>query len=374
MAKGKINLKARPPKVDTGRSSPIQTKIVNTKGYGKEPEIKEIKSTTEMIRALSWYNIMADTADAKKWLQEWAATTNDKNIIGVVRNVTDKHINRTACHVARLLSRGTKLLDSDVAYLTKYVSSLATAKAEKESEPVKTETVERDRIGEWLPDFEDALDKFDPNFNPYNYITSKNVPKTYVTRIRDYYQRIVDEVKAALEKTDSQIVEAYSKMKKQYVVAYGKYVLMIVDDCERFMDNSNKTRAPRKPKVKSAAQLLKNFKYLKEEPKLKLVSVNPEQIFGAQELFTLNIVQNTLTRFVAKDEMGFSINRTSITNYDENLTQTKKIGRKLDATLKLVLDGNKKQRTTVLDTVKSGVVRTSDRINNNTLLIKVVKQ
>lgn len=366
-----VNLKSK-PKAPIGRSSPIQTKLINTKGYGKEPEVKEVKSVTEMIRLLNWYNIMSDTSDAKEWLRAWAATTKDKKVINAFKNIADKSVDRTAGAVARLLTRGTKILDNDSNYLDRYVGTILAAKDVEDSKS-KSEVVERDRIGEFLPDFEDALDKFDPDFNPYNYLTSNNVPKSYAVRIKDYYQRIVDEVKVALEKTDKQIVEGYSRMKKPEIVAYGKYLLMIVDDCERFLSNSNKTRAPRKPRVKSPQQILKNFKYLKEDTKLKLVSVNPEYILGAQELYVLNVVQNTLTRFVAKDEAGFGVNRTSITNFDEEQSKTKKIGRKFDAVIKIVLEGNKKQRSTILDTVSSGFVRTTDRINNNTVLLKVVR-
>ncbi len=333
---------------------------------GAEP-VGPIDSLSKLIRAYSWYSGLHDRTQSKEWLIEYTKINFPKksNIIALVE---EKSLEISMGWIARMLIKGLILPDGLSARLDRYINAQTATK--KYSTTPRKESA--DKISQYLPDFEDAIDKLDKTFDTYNYLTSNSVPQAYAVRISEYYSPLVEELTHAYDKTDTQCVEAYSTYKKSDILIARRYIESIVADCQRFVGNVKKERAPRKTKKKSPAQRLKYFKFMASHDQMKLTSSNPESIFGASQLFTLNTSNYVLTMFVAK-EGGFDINRTSIVNYDEDKSGAKRAGRKLKAVIEAVLNGNKKQRNDVLNMLDSAFVPFSDRINNNVVILKVVK-
>jgi hypothetical protein len=128
---------------------------------------------------------------------------------------------------------------------------------------------------------------------------------------------------------------------------------------------------PRKPRAISVEKKLKNFKFQKEDNTFKIASVNPEKVIGAQELWTFNTKYKTLTVFRALDRGGLQVKGTSIINYDEATSVTKRTGRKPEVYVDKVLNGGKIVLRKLMDELKNDAPL-AYRINENTILLKVV--
>ena len=148
---------------------------------------------------------------------------------------------------------------------------------------------------------------------------------------------------------------------------------MIVEDAQKYGDVTKKLRAPRKPRAVSIDKKIKGLKFQKEDKKFKIASVNPERIIGASELWTFNTKYKTLTVFRAADRGGLQVKGTSIINYDEANSVTKRTGRKAEYFVERVLNGGKivLRKLTEEEGIGSETPL-ANRINENTILLKIV--
>lgn len=340
------------------------------KYLGREPVYDgEVLTQIKLIRALNWYNHFKQLDDSKEYIVEYCKLNKIKINVST-------HKSTTHGWLARILTQGGKLPESTQVkfndYITKLKSMKAAAVEAKAAEPV-TEEKEVNRLGIWMPDFEEAIDKYKESFDTYSYIRSHNIPQIYVKQIAERYQGLLEELEIAYAKTNDQVNEAYRGYTRTDLKALRTRVQSIIEDANRYVGNVKKERKPRKKKVKSTEAILKHFKCQQRDDKLKLVSEDPSKIIGATALYALNTKYNTLTVFVAKDATGLSVNRTAITNFDEKQSQTKRVGRKLTEVINAINNGTKRTRPKVLELVKSDAIRFTDRINENTLILKVDK-
>ena len=334
---------------------------------GKEPT-GIIEGLSALCRAYSWYSCMHSRSDSKEWLVEYTAKHFPKKV-NIVKTVEEKSLEVSMGWISRMLLKGVTLPADLKNRVESYINSLVAVKAMTKS-AVKREAT--DKIGLYLPDFESAVDLLDKEFDTYSYLTSNSVPQSYAKRIAEYYTPLLSELQLAYDKEDLQVVEAYKHLRRGDLLITRRYIESILNDCNRYLGNVKKERAPKKKKAKSASQRLKHFKYMASHDQLKLTSHTPEAIFGASQLYVLNTTNNIMSVFIAKAG-GLDVNRTAITNYDEDKSGAKRAGRKLKQSIDLVLNGNKKQRETVLDSLESAFVPFSDRINTNVVMLKVVK-
>jgi hypothetical protein len=175
----------------------------------------------------------------------------------------------------------------------------------------------------------------------------------------------------AIEGSDPQVKEAYASYSKKWIKARLEFVEKMMTDLLRYGQNAKKLRVPRKKKPMSVEKKLKNFKYQKEFQEMKLASVSPESIVGAQELWAYNTKYKTLSVFRAIDRGGLEIKRSSIVNFDEKTTGTYRTGRQAEKIVQSVLSGGKIILRKATDGLKSATLQ--DRINENTILLRVIK-
>lgn len=355
----------------TARVSDRQAKIINKKYLGKE-EPKRVESVSDLIRAYSWYRAMNDIDDAREWLIAYAKVNNPK-AIPAIKQLNTVTMELTMGWIARMYTNGVSLpegvvskLDNWLKEITKYVIK----KNDDKKEHVVRSTP-KDRIGEFLPDFEDALDTLDESFSAYQYLTSKEVPQIYIKRVSDYYQPQLDEVERALKKADKDLTEAYSIYRKRDLTKIRDYLKGIVTDCDRALGNARKARRPRKPRKKSVEQLLKHFQFMEKHDGLEIVSENPEKIIGAKHLIALNTSNNVLTVYTAKDG-GLNVHRSGIVNFDEKLSKSKRVGRRIKDVIE-ISNGGSRGAIKVLDKVNSSELEANSRINKNTILLRIIR-
>ena len=157
---------------------------------------------------------------------------------------------------------------------------------------------------------------------------------------------------------------------KLYQTFWSKFI----GDLDRFVGNvkATKVRAPRAKKTISAIDLVKEVSYQKLDNGLKLVSINPAEIIGAQQLWTFNTKYRILNRFDADGPGGFYVRGTTMYGFDKEKASAKTL-RKPAETLQKVLSANKVGLRKLMDEIKTTESKPSGRINNDIILLRVVK-
>lgn len=343
--------------------------LTDQKYLGNEPVFDDNQlSTVGLIKTYNWYNYFKATEDAKKYLTDYCTSKKIKINIS-------KHTDNTYGWLARMVSRGAILDELTSTKLDNYIQNIKRVKGDASSIQVEDRRVERvvNRLDEWIPDFEDAIDNFKSPFSAYNYLTTRNVPQVYAKQIQEKYIPVRDEVKSAYDKTDSDLIEAYKIHSRPELKAMLTLLNNIVSDCDIYLNNVKKERRPRKPRVKSVETILKHFKYQKTDDMLKISSEDPAKIIGASSLYVINTKYKTLTAFHAKESEGLTVNRTAIANYDETKSSTKRVGRRFDDVINAINTGTKRSRVKIMDSIKTDAIKLAERLNENCIIMRVDK-
>lgn len=365
----------RTPK--TVRTTKTETYLVNQKYLGDEPIFKNSYTQSDYARALSWYHAQATVSEAREYIETYLKNTGRTADIKKFKSVSDNWVPMTAAWIARMINRGIKVFDNSQEYLErKLIETLE--KHSNNSQEVKVEKANvvsiqdriRDKASDLIGDVEEMIDK-NETFSLYDWLKSNEVPATYAPRIAAYYAPILGELIEASEGLDPQLKEGYRHYTKKQLEQRIMFFNTLIEDAERYSDTTKKARVPRKPRTVSVEKKLKNFKYQKEDINYKIASINPEKIIGCQELWTFNTKYKTLTVFRALDRGGLQVKGTSIINYDEKSSVTKRTGRKPEVFVDKVLNGGKVVLRKLTDEMKNDAPL-AYRINENTILLKVV--
>ena len=350
--------------------------IVNKKYLGDEPLLKDGYSNSEYSNALTWYNYMCTNSEAKEYIQDYLKSKGRTIELKHFNRVPDNTIPTTAAWIARIMIRGTKLqpesvhfFETKLAECIKKVINVVEVREEK-APVISVHQRMRERGSEIVGEIESMIDKGEV-FSLYDWLKANEIPAAYSQTIIAHYAPWLAELLEASEGEDEQLKEAYHYLTKKQLKERIMFFHKLIEDAERYGSVTKKTRAPRKPRTVSNEKLLKNFKYQKEDKNFKIASINPEKIIGAQELWTFNTKYKTLTVLRALDRGGLKVKGTSIINYDEKISVTKRTGRKPEEIVDKVLKGGKIILRKLMDDLKGDAALTY-RINENTILLKVV--
>ena len=246
---------------------------------------------------------------------------------------------------------------------------------EKEKQKSKPKVTIQDRIREQvytlIANIEGLVDDFvesdyKDKYDFYTILTDKGCKSVHARKLKDHY---LDEYNALVELyngEDEYLKEAWGNLKPKEVQRYTDFFGIIVDDLDRIIKNASAQRKPRKTKQKSASKLIKNLKYQTEYPDLKLVSINPEKIVGATELWVYNTKYNRLGVYYAENSVrGFSVKGCTIQQFDEK-SSIQKTARKPEDVLSALTKRSLKKKMKEMKTKDQPV---TGRINAQTILL-----
>lgn len=360
------------------RVTKSETYLVNHKYLGDEPTFKNSYNDSDYARALNWYNSMATVNDAREYIETYLKNVGRTEDLKKFKTVSDTWVPLTAAWIARMISRGVQVSETSKQYFEKKLRETVDYRStEQKKEEIKTTNVVsiqdriRDKASELIGSVEEMIDK-NEDFSLYDWLKSNEIPATYAPRIAAFYAPVLAELIEASEGKDPQLKEGYKNFTKKQLDARIVFFNTMIEDAERYSDTTKKIRKPRKPRTISAEKKLKNFKFQKEDSTFKIASINPEKIIGAQELWSFNTKYKTLTVFRAIDRGGLQVKGTSITNYDEKSSVTKRTGRKPEVYVDKVLNGGKIVLRKLMDELKNDAPL-AYRSNENTILLKVVQ-
>ena len=250
-------------------------------------------------------------------------------------------------------------------------------------------------IDEWLDTFLDNTSKFNPDeFNIKSHLLKNKTTQAHARKIIGFYEKDMEDyldltnfptsaqIKKMSEKEQDlleQLKEGYSNFTKSDIKKILKAYQNIIDACNMIIESAKATRKVRKPKQRSATKVVEKLKYKKQDDKYNLVSINPVEIIGANEIWVFNcktrklgkyVASNVDPRGLARDGSGLSVKGTTIIGFDENLSIQKTL-RKPDVQLKEFKAAGKVALRKFLDEIAAVDTKLNGRINVDTVLLKV---
>ena len=367
-------------KVRTGK---VAQQLADIKYMGDEPEVNgKNRSELDILKLLNWYNYMCSRSDARQYIETYLKSKGRTNELRALKNVPDVWINLQAGWTARIITRGGLGWENAFELRLRETLDKAGVSAEEASEVKKT--VERpvekpkpniqdriaDKASDTIGELDELIDKNGWAIDVYDWLTKKQVTPVTARKIRDFFKPIADEAaELVANKPSSQLMEGYKNLTKTQQKQRAAFYMKLIVDCERFSDVAKKQKTPRRKKVVPVEKKLKGLKFQQESKEYKLVSIKPEKIIGAAELWAFNTKYRTLTVFNSAERSTLDVKGTTIINYNETTSKTYRVGRKTEQHIATALKGAKRAVSKMLEELKT--VGLQHRINENTILLRV---
>lgn len=362
--------------------SKIRTSVqVEQKFIGEEPTWD--RDVISVPRALSWYANQLSPKESKKFTLDYLKEHKfDKEIQEKISSVSeDRFLNLG--FVCRMIQRGAELDKTQwilkrIDELVKLVDGpkVVSQFAKKE----ETITIQ-DRIFEQCSIYISEIDGFidqwiktkkPVEFSPYDWYIANMVKGVHAKQIAEHYKPLKEELLAAYNKTDEQLVEGYSLFKKTELKKFIDFISSIIDDCDKLVSNAKVSRKPRKKKAVPAAKKVSKVKFKKEDIEYKVVSINPVEIVGSTQLWVFNTKTKKLGVYICIDGSGLSVKGSSLEGFDEHLSIQKTLRKPLEI-LPNITKGKKTELKKVMSSIKGKDYSLNGRINADTILLKALK-
>lgn len=355
--------------------------LLEAKYLGDEPTFKaeEEVSKLNLILAMNWYNATKDAKDAKKYL---LASLKDAGVEKVILSAFSK-IEDVDCmttgFLARIVSRGGILSVSDRETFDCAVTGLVAA-----AEVIAEETVAvAEKVGvvkltvqdrmrmqadRAIAELESVLDSREFKTNVKEILVNAGVKGPQAAKVKLWVEAKLAEFTEVQKTKDADLKEGYSNYSKADIKAILKW-LATVDESLSLVKVARKAR---KKKDKPVGKVVAAVKYLKSDAELKVTSIDPVEIVGAQQLWVFNVKYRKLGVFVASDPQGLTVKGTTVKNFDE-VKSVQKTVRKPEKKIPEVMGAGKVALRKTMDDIKAKAAKLKGRLNGEVLLLKVVK-
>lgn len=393
MANIKINGKAS----KTRKVAPRTSAMLDEKYTGDEPKwdteraaaMDDATFDNHMRRSFYYYNYFFNQKDLKKHVIEWMKNPEYGFTAEDVKTFSrspDRAIEMTACSLIKAHKQGMPFRGRHIEYIKESIARAINSTVDEVEEVVVEEKPKayvptiQDRMNEKTADtigeLEGHYDEFIKNskysFKPYDYFVANNVPQSQLSKYEEVYQARFDELKLAFEKTDEQITEGYSHYKAADFKRIMAFIDQILNDIIQYRGVKKMTKKIRAPKSVSKEKVVSKLKYAKEDKVLRLISINPADIVGAQTLYCYDTKTRKLIVYHADSIQGpLNVKGTGIIGFDTAKSVTKTL-RKPDEKLKEFAKASKVELRKFMDGIKAVEAKANGRINPNQILLKVL--
>ena len=371
----------------------VRVAFADEKYTGSEPEWPaeaadwdNERFDNRLRKSFYYYNYYYSQKDCKKYVVEWLQKNSKLSIeeVKAFNRAGDRLLPMTVCslimaHRAGMPFRGRHIefiVDSVMDVVAKAepepVAEIATAEQVAYRPTIQDRLAERtsEIIGELEGIFDDVATGVKNPTKLYDYLVANNVVQSQLGKYEDVYKTRKAELELAISKKDEQVREGYSHLK----AADFKRIIAWIDDLlaavEQYRGVKKSLKKARVKKAPSREKVVAKIKYAKDNAGLKIVSINPADIIGAQALWVYNVKTRKLGRYVAAAYQTLNVKGTSIVNFDTDKSVSKTL-RKPEEKLKEFARAGKVQLRKFLDDVKATETKMNGRINADIVLLKV---
>lgn len=342
---------------------------------------------SHLRRSFYYYNYFFTQKDTKKHVVEWMKNSHEftQEEIRAFERSADRSVPMTVHSLIMAHRAGMPLRERHIAFIDVEIERAITrGDADVVEEPVVEEkpkavvpTIQdrlNEKTAETIGELEGHYDAFlqDTNykFKPYDFLVANNVPQSQLAKYETVFQSRFAELAQAFERTDEQLTEGYSHYKSADYKRIMAFIDQILNDIIQYRGVKKATKKIRAPKSVSKEKVVSKLKYAREDKSLRIVSINPADIVGAQELWVYNVKTRKLGRYVADGLQGpLNVKGTTIVGYDEAKSITKTL-RKPEEKLKEFTRATKVELRKFLDAIKTTETRLNGRINTDTVLLR----
>ena len=375
--------------------APRQTRVAfaDEKYTGSEPEWPaeaadwdNERFDNKLRKSFYYYNYYYSQKDCKKYVVEWLQKNSKLSIeeVKAFNRAGDRLLPMTVCSLIMAHRAGMPFRGRHIEFIIVSVMDVV-AKAEPEvldavatPEQVAHRPTIQDRlaertseiIGELEGIFDDVATGVKNPTKLYDYLVANNVVQSQLGKYEDVYKTRKAELELAISRKDDQVREGYSHLK----AADFKRIIAWIDDLlaavEQYRGVKKATKKARVKKAPSREKVVARLKYAKDNAGLKIVSINPADIIGAQALWVYNVKTRKLGRYVAAAYQTLNVKGTSIVNFDTDKSVSKTL-RKPDEKLREFAKAGKVALRKFLDDIKATEAKMNGRISADVVLLKV---
>jgi hypothetical protein len=175
----------------------------------------------------------------------------------------------------------------------------------------------------------------------------------------------------AYNKTCPDAVEGYSHLSRKDLKHRVTTCEAMLSDLDRLQSAAKATRTTRVKQPKAADKQVTKLKYKKEDTEYKIVSITPLSMIGAHRLYTFNTKTRVITEFVTNSAKGFEVSGSTLKNIDTSVSRCTRL-RKPDAFIPIVLKKTTNQIDKEWKTLTTKTTVPNGRMNEDTILLKVM--
>ena len=339
-------------------------------------------------KSFFYYNYYYSQKDCKRHVVKWMQDNqySKADVSKFVRS-PDRALPMTACALVMAALQGMPMREKELTYLRERLhEAINSDNLEPEEvvadqpavQAVRAPTIQdrlNEKTAEHLAHFEALYDEVLAGDavkpDAFNYLTANTVPQSQIGKFEHLFTVRKGELLVAQERRDEQVEEAYKHYKAADFRRHHAFLDQLLLDLDQYRSVKKATKKARVKRAPNKEKVVSRLKYMKEEKTLKLVSINPVDIVGAQELWVYNTKTRKLYKYVADTLQGpLGVKGTSLTGFDPVKSVGKTL-RKPDERLKEFARATKVQLRKFLEDIKATETVGNGRMNSDTVLLKV---
>jgi hypothetical protein len=347
---------------------------------------EEYNEQSEIMGAFNFYNYSCDKKDAKEFVLDYLKATNkSKEVIAAFRSLPDSKYIVQFGWLARMFTLGFKPSEKTIEKFKQFYNDLlAIANNNLKNDPlpvvdtapkVSIQDRIRDRAAEEAGEIEGMIDDFilsgcKKTIDMNSYFKSRNLSSVVMNKICNVFIERAKEIEEVMVTDDPQLKEGYSNFSKVELRKFKEFLDSIVVAANASANANKPTRKKRKVKEKPAVLVVAKMNYMKEFPELNLVSIAPEKIVGALQVWTYNTKTKLLGVYNADNAKGITVKGSTLQNFNEQTSIGKRL-RKPEIVLPNVLSAGKVQIKKILPDLTTKETNLTGRMNSDTIIVRV---
>jgi hypothetical protein len=352
--------------------------------FGSEPKFDMVAVAAEdynnlLGSALRWFGKYggAETpAELRKrhksWLLYWAEANGIKKrtfaipvqgieTMAALSRIATKGFPLQQKHIDRLKQAfadwiPVKAVPVDKEAIAKLISYKARLKHESVMTPVVTI-------------FDNAIDSvLQDGAKTWDVNTSSSLNVKQANELAAMYKGELKQIQAAYDKSSQDMMENYDypRMTLRRLIAVFEAVLAEIDKCSLKGDVKRKVRKARVKKVIPASAYVKNLQFLPKSDDLNLVSIEPEQLMGAEVAYVYDTQKRLLKIYTALTSEGITVSGTTL----KNVKGEQKVIRRPDSQLQPFVKKTRIGATKEFKDIRAKLKVCTGRMNKNVLILR----
>jgi|TARA_B110000503_G_scaffold37177_1_gene60823 hypothetical protein len=293
-------------------------------------------------------------------------------------NTHPHYVGKLGPWIQSLVEEGDKIIDVKTTTETKkknlYIPSI-------QDRLLETTIDKMDELDEWVDDWmRDSKKNPLKDKQPLQLFRKLEINLGHARFIQKFYEGANEELSElinlpiASKQTDmqQQLSEGYNTYTKAEQKELQSFYQRVMQALEIVRAEKKQTRVVRKPKQKSAVDLVKKLKFKPSDSDFGIVSVPPQDVVGSEAIVVFNCKTRKLGIYYAEDNATIQVKGTTLQFFDEKSSRQKTV-RKPEEVLSGFKTVTKHKLKTQFGYLKTTDIKMNGRLNEDTVILKVFK-